>query len=72
MIFSETFLFENSGATLAAIFPPPEIFTAGTKALSPWAAPEKPQVPHVAPHTPHSHTYARFPIPVPQQILKEL
>lgn len=51
MRFLETFLSENSGATLTARFPPPEIFTAGTKALSPWAAPESPQVSHLSPHT---------------------
>lgn len=70
MRFWETFLSENSGATLAARFPPPEIFTAGTKAPFPWAAPENAQVSCMAPHTPHSHIYSRFPIPVPQWILK--
>lgn len=64
MRFLETLLSENSGATLTARFPPPEIFTAGTKALSPWAAP---QVSHLAPHI-----YPRLPIPVPQWILKAL
>lgn len=70
MRFLETFLSENSGATLSARFPPPKIFPAGTKAPSPWAAPENPQMSRVAAHTPHSHVDTSVPIPVPPWILK--
>lgn len=68
MRISETFLSENSGATLAARFPPAEIVSAET----PWAAPEKPQVSLVALHTLHCHIYTRFPAPVPQWVLKAI